>query len=188
MDDKTIKELLFSRSERGLEELDKAYGKLCRRIALNILGDPNDAEECINDAYFAVWNRIPPADPESLPAYLSRIVRNICIDRLRRNTAEKRNTAYSFAMEELMEDIPAFSDVEEEVLQHELIKEIASFVRALPEENQFLFVQRYWLTESVPDIARAIGRSSHYVSVKLFRIRKKLAEYLAEKGVCIHET
>ena len=188
MEAESIKTLLFSRSEKGLEELDKAYGKLCRGIAMNILRDPLDAEECVNDAYFAVWNRIPPADPASLSAYLCRIVKNICIDRLRRNTAEKRNTAYCITMEELTEDIPAFSDVEEEVLQHELIEEISSFVRALPTEKQFLFVQRYWFAEEVPDIAKAIGKSSHYVSVKLFRIRKQLAEYLAEKGVCIHET
>ena len=179
MDDSAIKELLVSRSEKGIEELDKAYGKLCRSIALNILGDIRDAEECVNDTFLIVWNRVPPADPESLAAFLGRIVRNVSIDRLRKNTAAKRSTSHIIALDELAESIPAFSNVEE-VLQHELNEEINSFIRALSTENQFLFVQRYWLAESISDIANAIGKSNHYVSVKLLKIRKKLKKYIEE--------
>ena len=188
MDDRAIIEMFFARSEKGLEELEKAYGKLCRRIAMNIVSDPQDAEECVNDAYFSVWNRIPPEEPRSLSAYLCRIVRNISVDRVRQRTAQKRNSDYTVAMDELAEDIPAFNDVEETVLQQELIEEISAFVRSLSKENQYLFVQRYWCAEPVSAIAETIGRSSHYVSVTLFRIRKKLRDFLKEKGVCVEET
>ncbi|MBP5225245.1 MAG: sigma-70 family RNA polymerase sigma factor [Lachnospiraceae bacterium] len=185
MDDRTIKELLCSRTEKGLEELEKAYGKLCRRIALNVLGDPQDAEECVNDAFLEVWNRVPSVNPVSVCAYLCQTVRNIAVSRLRKKNAKKRASAYSMAMEELAEDIPAFTDVEKEILQRELIEEIAAFVRTLPEESRILFMQRYWYAEPVPAIAEAVGRSSHYVSVKLSRIRNRLKRYLTERGICI---
>ena len=40
---------LFARSEEGLTLLQTHYGKLCHRIALNVLGNREDAEECVND-------------------------------------------------------------------------------------------------------------------------------------------
>ena len=185
MNDQMIKELLFLRSEKGLEELDKAYGKLCRRIAVNLLGDRQDAEECVNDAYLAVWNRIPPVDPESLPAYLCQIVRNICLKRLRSDSAKKRASSHTVAMEELSSDIPAFSGVEEEVLQKELAQEINAFIRSVSSEDRYLFMQRYWYGEPIRTIAKNTGRTGHYVSVRLSRLRQKLKEYLKTQGVCI---
>ncbi len=182
MDDLKIRELLLSRSEKGLEEMERAYGKLCRRIALNILGDPHDAEECVNDAYLSVWSHVTDIEPGLLRAYLCRLVRNNAINLYHRNTAKKRNSEYTIALEELAEDIPAMNTVEEEVLKNELIEEIWSFVRSLPEDSRFLFMQCYWYAETPASVAKMIRRSSHYVSVKLSRIRKKLKEHLLKKG------
>ncbi len=41
----------------------KKYGDLCMKIARNILNDPQDAEECVNDAWLGAWNSIPPQSP-----------------------------------------------------------------------------------------------------------------------------
>ena len=60
MDDKQIISLFFARSDQAITELSKKYGKLCFKIANNILDDPQDAEECVNDAYLGAWNSIPP--------------------------------------------------------------------------------------------------------------------------------
>ena len=51
MDDLTIIELYFDRSEQAIDETDKKYGKLCRSLAGNILPSDEDAEECVSDAY-----------------------------------------------------------------------------------------------------------------------------------------
>ena len=71
IDDKSIIELFFARSERALEELDAKYGKLCHTLSLNILNNRQDAEECVNDAYLGIWNAIPPARPDPLPERLA---------------------------------------------------------------------------------------------------------------------
>lgn len=60
MDDLTIIELYFDRSEQATDETDKKYGKLCRSLAGSILSSDEDAEECVSDAYLSVWNTIPP--------------------------------------------------------------------------------------------------------------------------------
>ena len=56
MEDAQIIQLFFARSEDAISELDKKYGKLCHKLADNILASAQDAEECVNDAYLSTWN------------------------------------------------------------------------------------------------------------------------------------
>ena len=77
MEDGQIVELFWARSEEALRALDETYGGLCRSLALNILNDRRDAEECVNDAYLGLWRTIPPARPAPLRTYLCRVVRAI---------------------------------------------------------------------------------------------------------------
>lgn len=60
MTDADIIRLYFERSERAIEETDRAYGDYCRYIANNILKNREDSEEIINDTYLGVWESIPP--------------------------------------------------------------------------------------------------------------------------------
>ncbi len=69
MDDEAIIELFNSRQEQAIIELDSKYGKLFKAISYNILHNSEDVSECINDAYLAVWRKIPPAHPNPLFAY-----------------------------------------------------------------------------------------------------------------------
>ncbi len=66
MDDEKIISLFFDRSEQAISEVDLKYGKVCRKISFNILGDHQDADECVNDAYLGVWNAIPPQHPKNV--------------------------------------------------------------------------------------------------------------------------
>lgn len=75
MEDEKIVGLLWERKEKGLEELKNKYGKQIERLAESIL-PKEDAKECINDTYLAVWNSIPPQRPKFLFAYIARICRN----------------------------------------------------------------------------------------------------------------
>ena len=45
MEDAQIIELFFARSEDAISELDKKYGRLCHKLADNILASAQDAEE-----------------------------------------------------------------------------------------------------------------------------------------------
>lgn len=54
MEDSQIIDLFFARSEEAIQTLSEKYGAIYRRLSLNILRDPMDVEECVNDAYLAV--------------------------------------------------------------------------------------------------------------------------------------
>lgn len=108
--DDQIIALFFARSQQALTELDRKYGAVCSAVARNILKNPQDAEECVNDAYLGVWNTIPPQHPDPLLTYLCRIVRNRSIKRYHANTAQKRNSSYDVALDELTQCIPGHRD------------------------------------------------------------------------------
>jgi RNA polymerase sigma-70 factor (ECF subfamily) len=183
MEDSRIIGLFFERSEQALEELDRKYGAAVKKTAANILSDRQDAEECVNDTYLRVWNSIPPQKPNPLVSYVCKIARNLALDRYRSNTAEKRNGNLDLVLEEMEECIPSNMSVETELEAKELTQEINRFLSALPKDDRFFFVRRYWYGDSVADLAAMTGGSANRISVRLFRIREKLRNTLTKEGL-----
>lgn len=183
MDDSKIVKLLFERSEQAITELSVKYGAACARIAENILGTACDAEECVNDAYLAVWNTVPPQNPDPLSSYLFRITRNTALKRYRANTAKKRNSHFDIALDELAECVPAAGTVEEEFAANELSRLINEFLAGLDKQSRALFVRRFWYGDGIALLARDFGISEHNVSVRISRIKAKLKRFLTKEGV-----
>lgn len=182
MEDQLIIKLFFERSEDAIRELDLKYGKICKRLANRFLHNEQDSEECINDAYLAVWNTIPPQNPNPFSAYVFRIVKNTALKKYRANTAQKRNNHYDVILEEVDEFLAVNETVESEILAKEISNKINIFLGTLKEKDRVIFVQRYWLCYSIEEIAINTGASKNYVTVHLYRTREKLRDYLKEEG------
>lgn len=133
--DHEIIDLFFERSEQAITELINKYGRSIQNVAWNILNDPQDVEECSNDTYLQVWNLIPPTRPNSLGTYACRIARNICLKRYHTNTAQKRNSYYDVALQELEETVPALSTVETDMDARELSRCLNRFLSQLRQEE-----------------------------------------------------
>ena len=185
MKDDQIIALFFARSQQALTELDRKYGAVCSAVARNILKNPQDAEECVNDAYLGVWNTIPPQHPNPLLTYLCRIVRNRSIKRYHANTAQKRNSSYDVALDELAQSIPTLETVESTLSAQELTQLLDTFLAGLDPRNRMLFVRRYWYADDIPALAERFHMSRNSVSIRLSRIRKKLRDYLQKEGVSL---
>ena len=181
MEDKKIVKLLFARAENAIRELSARFGKQLYRIAYNILGNQPDAEECTNDTYFALWNAIPPASPDPLAPYVYRTGRNMALKRLRRDTAQKRDSRYDVSLDELNECLPG-EDVERVLDARELGRILDKFLASKSRENRYIFIRRYWFGDSVGDIAKALKMQENAVSVRLNRIRNSLKEHLRKEG------
>lgn len=179
MDDKQIIELYFARDERAIEETKAKYGRLLLKIARGVLGDEGESEECESDTYLKVWGVIPPERPTYFAAFLSRITRNLAINRMR---ADKRRAAYLFrAVDEELGAI-GVNDLCEEI---ELREAIRSFVSGLEPVRRRVFIQRYFYMLSVAEIAREQGISRGSVKSMLSRVRAKLYLYLTERGFTV---
>ncbi len=183
MEDAEIIELFNRRSEEALRALDAKYGAACRRLAENITGSPEDAEECVNDAWLGVWNAIPPEKPDPLRTYVLRIVRNVSLKCLSRKNAAKRGGGHASALEEL-EGVLSGPDTAETAMEAgELAGLIEGFLDTLSAENRVIFLRRYWFSDPYGEIARRMGVSEKNVSVRLTRLRRKLKDYLTEREV-----
>lgn len=182
MNDRDILRLYFARDEAAITASSEKYGNYCRYIARNIVENAEDAEECVNDAWLAAWNTIPPKRPDNLATYLGRITRNAALCRVRAATAEKRGGGqYTVALDELEECISAPRGVEEAVDARALTAAIESFLRALPPSKRAVFVQRYWYLSSAADIAADRGMTVSAVNTLLCRLRAQLKTYLEKE-------
>ncbi|MBR5409802.1 MAG: sigma-70 family RNA polymerase sigma factor [Clostridia bacterium] len=185
MDDEAILDLLSSDQNRGLCALNAKYGQLCHTLAVRILHNDQDAEECVNDTLLAVAERIPPGRPAYLQAYVCRIVKNLALNRLAYRDAEKRSERGTVPLSDLEERLSETAKPETGETQ-ELKRAINAFLRAQSEINRKLFIRRYWYEEPVTETAKAFGMNPNQVSARLFRTKEKLRKYLKKEGL-IHE-
>ena len=158
MKDSQIVELYWNRDERAIRETSTRYGRYCYAIADNILHDPEDAEECVNDTWMRAWNAMPPQRPGRLRMFLAKITRNLSFDRFQARRAQKRGGGeMPLVLEELEECLPSRDDVEGEVQARELERAVSEFLRVLPERECSVFLRRYFFVEPVSQIGRRYG-------------------------------
>lgn len=185
MEDEKIIALFFQRSEQAIQALDEKYGPRCHQVSYNILNDRQDAEECVNDAYFGAWNAIPPAKPNPLLTYLLKIVRNLSCKRYWQKGAAKRNSNYTIALQEIEACLADRNTVEDAIEARELARILETFLDTLSGENRVIFLRRYWFSDSYQDIAQRVGLSEKTVSVRLTRTRQRMRQYLMERGMIL---
>lgn len=183
MEDERIIELYWARSEQAIAETAEKYGRYCRTVARNILGDEHDSEECVNDTWLRAWDSIPPAQPPRLRAFLARITRNLALHRAEHRDAQKRGGGqYVQALEELHQCIPAGGDPAESMALTELLER---FLAELKPENRRLFLRRYWYMCSIRELAAAEKTGESVVKMRLKRMRQALREYLEKEGITL---
>ncbi len=185
MTDTEIINLFFERSEQAIEELAKKHGSAVARVVRNILGNAQDTEECVNDTYLGTWNAIPPHKPNPLRTFVCRIARNLATKKYHANTADKRNSQYDLALDELEDYLSDSDSVENAYEAQELKEAINGFLATLSYSDRFLFMRRYWYSDPVQDIAKMAHSTNNSVTVRLFRIREKLRLYLEKEGLLV---
>lgn len=181
MEDRKIIRLLFDRAESALDALAKRFGKRLYRTAMNILGIHEDAEEAVSDTYLAVWNAIPPKEPDPLAGFVYKTGRCTALRKLRDASAQKRDNRSDIPLSEL-ENCLAGPDLLQTVTARELGRCINRFLAAQNAENRAIFLRRYWFGDSVKEIAKHLGLSENVISVRLSRMRDKLKTELIQEG------
>ena len=94
MNDNDLINLYLERSEEAIKETVHTYGAYCNSIALRILGNAEDAEECMSDVCLRVWNAIPPESPRNFKGWLGTITRNCAITLCRKRDRERDYDAF----------------------------------------------------------------------------------------------
>ena len=183
MEDARIVQLYWERNEQAISATADKYGAYCASIARNILGVPEDVEECVSDTYLRAWNAIPPHRPQILPAFLGRITRNLALNRYRHSRADKRGGGRLPAVLEELSFVTGGEDAEQALDRREVVDAVNSFLAGLPARKRTIFLCRYWYLDSIAEIGARFGMTEGSVSVTPSRLRRKLRDHLLERGI-----
>ncbi len=171
------------RDERAIRLTAEALGGYCYTVAYNVLNSREDAEECVNDTYLAVWNAIPPAEPDSLKGFVSSITRNLALNRYKEQNRDKRGGGQvPLALEELAEVVSDTEDVAAAYERRELLASVTVFLRGCSPRDRGLFLDRYIRLDSTAELAARYGVKEAQVLLILSRTRKKLKAHLEKEG------
>ena len=183
MDDERILELYQLRKEEAILETQKSYRPLLHRIAMNILGNKEEAEEIVSDVLFTAWERIPPEKPRIFSAWLKKVTRFTAIDRLRNSTALKRGgSEYDLSLSEIEEMASGNGSPEAVIETKELAQCIGKWLKTQASDKRTLFLDRYFDFMNIRELAKCRGMTESAVKVQLLRLRKDLKSFLQKEG------
>lgn len=186
MEDDKIVKLYFERDEKAIAYTQEKYSAYLHKIAYNILSDFEDAAESVSDSYLKAWNSIPPSNPQSLSAYMAKIVRQNSIDIYRKKHSRKRYFCeYGQALSEIEDDAVADETVEARVDVKLLGEMISEYLKGISEDMRNIFVCRYYFCDSIKSISEMTGYSEAKIKSSLHRTRLGLKDFLRREDVII---
>jgi RNA polymerase sigma factor (sigma-70 family) len=201
--DEELTQRLLERDPDALETLISRYSRevfYFIRLVLDGIGVTQDAEECVNDLFVAVWQEIDTFDPErgALRTWLTMRAKYIALDRrrqlCRRQTHNLQSAdenrqwtssdggwsgGYDNDNRVTLPPHPEFS-MEHLLEQSERREELRLALATLPELDRYLIFQRYFKFASTEELAAKTGLTRHAVDTRLWRARKSLRETLKE--------
>jgi RNA polymerase sigma factor (sigma-70 family) len=208
LDEQQLIQGLRARDPMSLEQLINHYSRelfYFARLILAGAGSVQDAEECLNDLFVAVWQEFESFDPTrgSLRTWLTMRTKYIALDRrrqlLRRQPAESpvvtfyeeytlaqdQRSPESFRQLQEVWNQPTAAGVDVLLEQRERREELRQALEQLPELDRLMVYLRYFQFASIEEIAARTGLTKHAVDTRLWRVRKSLRETLQEQ---VHDT
>lgn len=139
------------------------------RIAFYILESDADARDAVQDLYLKLWNLRDQLDIIRNPsAYGSLLLKNLCIDRIRRRQSVR----------ELSEEDLSTAPPDEALLQREELQAVSRAIDQLPPGQRKLLSLRLVQGLSYQEIEKETGLSGLNIRVQVSLARKKLKQLL----------
>ena len=153
----------------------KFYKALCAQANLYV-NDLDLAQSLVQECFLKLWeNRGNGAQINHLSAYLSFVVRNRCIDYLRKNKHQKKTV-------EVTEEVGLSEASDSPVLSHEFEERLVEALAVLPDRCREAFEYSRFEGLTYPEIAKQMNISVKAVEALMSRslkiLRVELKEYL----------
>jgi len=169
----SVESLDDARRRRKLAELTRLHRSyletLARRLCRHHL-DPDDLVQDVFEKAFRAAQPIPDGVNER--AWLSRVLHNLFIDKLRRRAARREDPL----------DEPVEAPPEERAWWHNVTTEdIRAMLARLPEDQRMTFELFAFERRSYDEIAASLGIAKATVGTRILRARQKLRELLTQE-------
>ena len=134
--------------------------------ALSYLRGRDEAQDALQDAFLKAFRQLETLkEPSRFPAWVGRILRNVCLNRLREDR-RRRAMEESAAAQTDLEEYP-----EPAVIRRAAFQELFS---RLPEKSARAFALHYLEGRSIQDVALRTGTTPAGVKQRLYRARRQL--------------
>ena len=163
---------------RAFAAIVEQYRQMVWRVALRMLGDPDEAEDAVQETFLRAWKTLPGFDRRYSPAtWLGTITARLCCDILRKRSAHRRfeaDAAWSNAQERA-------TDPESGSIAKELEDRLMRVIRTLSPMQRTIFVLHE--IEQLPfgEIRRATGWSAVQLKSNLYLARQKVRRALEKE-------
>jgi RNA polymerase sigma-70 factor (ECF subfamily) len=191
-DDRTLIERAQAGDRFAFELLVQRYDRQVLRLALNVLGSPEDARDVYQEAFLKIYRNLHQFRFEcAFYTWIYRIVTNLCLDHLRhrRSHPEEQPPILRTVSSDERRDGDFFdrqqgdgthSDPEREVLGHEIGRKVEAALQSLSPRERMVFEMRHYQGMKLRAIGEALGTTEETAKNSLFRATRKLRNQLEE--------
>lgn len=145
------------------------YHQKLYRIAYRIVQDVANAEDMVQDTFVKLWNkRNDMSDVENTEAFAIIILRNTCLDHLRK-TKNDYQTTYDT-------EIPETVSLSKQMEVNDEADKIKNLINKLPNPHRQVMIMKHWDGYSDEEIEQVTGLSPGNIRVILSRARKTIRE------------
>ena len=168
---------LQKKNIKALDFLVDNYSNLLYKVIFNVLGSYGDKgiiEECLNDVFLSIWDNANmfSGKPEKFVNWICVISKYKSIDYQRKLSKDKELVNIDSC------NLPFDLTPEDMVLANECRDEILKYINEMNDIDKKIFLMRFYLKESISDIAHKLNISRNVVDTRLYRGKKSLKQKL----------
>lgn len=159
--------------EQDFSQRVMVYSGKFYRYSLKLLGNADDARDVVQDLYVKLWSmRESLPRVQNIEAFSTTIVRNLCIDRLKKYSRQNAYHGDEQALEQAQQEVGDSGEVERKLnlIRHAL--------KQLPQIQQKVFLMRDFEEKEFESISLELGLTPENVRVVLSRARKRVKEII----------
>ena len=168
-----------------VEQIWNLYGKIMLAKAYGILGNMQDAEDAVQEAFLRISknaeNFSEPKSPDTI-ALVSIYTRNVAINMYRRN--KKRNELFGNDgdLDNVISAAAESEDIAQLIVNDETVEIVRRAINLLDEPYKDVILLKYYYHKKNIEIAEVLGVDANTVNGRVFRAKKKLKELIGEEG------
>lgn len=163
---------------RALEHLVQTYQAMAYTVALRVVGNQQDAEEVVQDAFLKAFGSLAQFQRAAkFSTWLYRIVYNTAL------TSQRNRPATT---SDLVESLPSLGSTHqepsgwEELAQADRQKYVTLALKRLPADDALVLTLYYLGEKSIAEICAILGKKTSAVKMQLLRGRQQVEQALRQ--------
>ncbi len=173
--------------EDAFAELVRTYDQSVLRLAMNLLRNPDDAQDIYQEAFLRVHKKLPEFRFDcSFHTWLYRIVTNLCLDLMRKRKVRKEEpsvVATTDGVVDRMDSVPEArvdGDPQRNMFSGQIRRRVKEVLSGLTPRERMVFELRHYQGLRLRKIGEILGTSEEAAKNCLFRANQKMRAALAE--------